>query len=102
MTIIVKNAKKELGLSLQEMKSAQWFIDLPKELQDEAIAQEKASFTPPDQISNTLTNIDLQGRGLWGDWVKLCFEHFPWGDPKNGSAEIKLTKRNFYTARIAE
>ena len=92
--------KKELGLSLNEIKSADWFKQLDENEQKYALGSVKATYTPPNNMEETLLNITLHHSGWEEEWATLCARLFPWGNPIQGGAEIGLAKRAFFTRKL--
>lgn len=105
-----ENYKKELGISLQEMKSADWFKDLPKESQELAIQNTKEFYTPPNKMENTILNIALNqylsdfpfSNISWKKWLDYCAKNFTWANPTIGNGQINLHKRRFASDMIID
>lgn len=94
----MSNYKKQMNMALNEMKKEPWFIELDAKTQKMVIDQTKEFYTPPNNIELTLMNIAIQP--LWHEWEDLCKNQFPWADPTDGGADVRLAKRNFVSMNM--
>ena len=93
------NYKKELGQALQEIKASDWFKELPPEDQEYCLDSQKAIYTPPSDMENTLMNMQIDARGLNDEWDKHRESKYPWAD-NTTKGEVGIAKRRFITQHI--
>ena len=89
--------KKEAGMQLNDLKSQDWFKAADREIQQEAMDQLKAVFTPPNGMENTLLNIAISDSAKDKAWQQMLADKMPYvTNPSSGSAEVGLMKREFF------
>lgn len=89
-------------MALSEVKNSDWYKELSKDMQEEAIKQQKEYYTPPDNMQNTLLNLTLGNEeypNVWKDWLELLQNEAPWADPKMTRGAVGLLKQQFFTEK---
>ena len=92
--------KKELALALQEIKKSNWFAELEKQDQEHCIEMQKAYFTPPNFMQNTLLNACMVQLNIMDAWLRRCANNFPWANPYLSGGEVSLEKVRFFNENI--
>lgn len=98
---MLTGSKKELGMALNEVKSATWYSELSQEDKDYVIQETKDFYTPPDKYENTLLNLWI-GKD-WDVWTEHCRRFYPhYNGEALGGAEVRMLKRRYVSEKLKQ